>query len=192
MFGATVHGRPRLRAKGLSAPFTASLEVSASEASACRSGSPPRRPRFIPLPKCLFTFCTAEAEALVALAHDADQASAPFTWKLAERNAFFRFFSGVVLIAAPFVVRAPLALRGAEAFPRGGIRGEQLSTIFAVPHCITAHPAAINAQPIATPAAAATSFTIPTKKSRRSAFPRCVFALTAARCSSAARMAKII
>ena len=161
-------------------------------ASARRSFRSPCSLRLIPLPKCLFTFGAAEPEALVILAHDADPVSALLTLELSERNAFFRFFFSVVLIAAPFIIRAPLALCGAEAFPRGGIRGKRLPAIFAAPHCITAHPAAINAQPIATPAVAATSFMIPMKKSRRSAFPRCVFALTAARCSSAARMAKII
>ena len=123
MLSAAVHGRPRLRAKGLSAPLAASLKVATAEASARRSFRSPCSLRLILLPERLFTFGTTEAEALVILAHDADPVSAALALELAERDAFFRFFSGVVLIAAPFVVRAPLTLCGAKAFPRGGIRG---------------------------------------------------------------------
>ena len=138
MLSAAVHGRCRLCAECFAAPLAASLKVAPAEASARRSFRSPCSLRLIPLPKYLFAFSTAEPEALVILAHDADPVSALLTLELSERNAFFRFFFSVVLIAAPFVVRAPLTLRRAEAFPRGGIRGERLSAIFTVPHCATA------------------------------------------------------
>lgn len=138
MLSAAVHGRCRLCAECFAAPLAASLKVATAEASARRSFRNPCSLRLIPLPKCLFAFSAAEPEALVILAHDADPVSALLALELAERNAFFRFFFSVVLIAAPFVVRAPLTLCGAEAFPRCGIRRERLSAIFTVPHCTTA------------------------------------------------------
>lgn len=64
--------------------------------------------------------------------------AAILTLELAERNAFFRFFFSVVLIAAPFVVRAPLTLCGAKAFPWGGILGERFPAALAASHCATA------------------------------------------------------